>query len=303
MPVIFAIYLLVYNINIKSEGIKCYVIFFSIIHRGHLPDVSHLMTYFICVALLSIINIFLVYLSSRGSGSKSYYLNSSSRRVVASSLNTSGGFKYIVNRYYSTSNRPGDSNSKSVAKRKTLTSPKSRAYVDLHAGRGIPNNEPRPHPEDGVWVKDNGRERSPFGASWAKDEKNKLPLPSNYPCNYVNISDPFNNRELIKEYCKGNRVVYIWTYLPTGICLVGSSSNSVERVLSYFEKKYLFLDTRRGVQFLADYGFKNIQLTIIYFAYHKFTTRDIKINDAYYINELNNSLNSQKYVAKGMIKI
>jgi len=31
-------------------------------------------------------------------------------------------------------------------------------------------------------------------------------------------------------------------YIRTGICLVGSSSNSVERVLSYFEKKYLFLD-------------------------------------------------------------
>lgn len=37
-------------------------------------------------------------------------------------------------------------------------------------------------------------------------------------------------------------------------------------------------------------------MTIIYFSYHKFTTRDIKINEAYYINELNSSLNSQKYV-------
>ena len=151
------------------------------------------------------------------------------------------------------------------------------------------NNEP-------IWVKDNGKERSPFKASWAKDEKDRLHFPSNYPCNYINIYDPFNNRELIKETCKGNRVVYIWTYLPTGVCLVGSSSNSVERVISYFEKKYLFLDTRRGVQFLADYGFKDIQLTIIYYEYHKFTARDIKILEAYFINELNSSLNSQKYV-------
>lgn len=91
-------------------------------------------------------------------------------------------------------------------------------------------------------------------------------------------------------------MVYIWTYLPTGICLVGSSSNSVERVLSYFEKKYLFLEKRRGVQFLADWGFKDIQLTIIYYDYNKFTARDIKLIEAYYINELNSSLNSQKYV-------
>lgn len=140
------------------------------------------------------------------------------------------------NRCYSTSKSAG-SNKKLATKRKTLTSPKSRAYEDLYGGRGIPKNE-------SIWVKNNGLERSPFGASWAKDEKDRLPLPSNYTCNYINISDPYNNRELIKEYCKGNRVVYIWTYLPTGVCLVGSSSNSVERVLSYFEKKYLYLDTR-----------------------------------------------------------
>ena len=139
-------------------------------------------------------------------------------------------------------------------------------------------------------------ERSPFGASWAKDPKSRLPFPGKYPCNYQNIADPFNNRKLIKDLCKGNRVVYIWTYIPTGVCLVGSSSNSVERVISYFEKKYLFLDKRRGVQFLADYGFKDIQLTIISLNYQKFTARDIKLIEAYYINELNSGLNSQKYV-------
>jgi hypothetical protein len=67
-------------------------------------------------------------------------------------------------------------------------------------------------------------------------------------------------------------------------------------VLSYFEKKYLFLDNRRGVQFLADYGFKNIQLTIIYYNFRKYTLRDIKLIEAYYINELNSSLNTQKNV-------
>jgi hypothetical protein len=126
-----------------------------------------------------------------------------------------------------------------------LSSPESKPYEDLYTGRGVPEYEP-------IWVKDNGKERSPFGASWAQDKKDRLSYPSNYPCNYINISDPYHNRKLIKDTCKGNRVVYIWTYKPTGICLVGSSSNSVERVLSYFEKKSLFLDTRRGVQFLAD---------------------------------------------------
>lgn len=183
----------------------------------------------------------------------------------------------IQKRFYSTSTR------------KTLISPESRPYADLYKGRGKPKYEPE-------WVKDNGMERSPFGASWAKKEKDWLPFPAKYTLNYMNILDPYNNRTLIKKACKSNRVVYIWTYLPTGICLVGSSSNSIERVISYFEKKYLFLDNRRGIQFLADYGFENIKLTIIYLDYHKSTVRDIRILEAYYLNELNSSLNTQKSV-------
>ena len=173
--------------------------------------------------------------------------------------------------------------------RYTLSSPRANPYEDLYLGRGKPKFEP-------VWVKDNGKQKSPFGASWDKDEKDRLPYPSKYTCNYTSVLDPFNNRKTIKDICKGNRVVYIWVYKPTGICLVGSSSNSVERVISYFEKKYLFLDNRRGVQFLADYGFKDIELTIVYFDYHKTTARDIKIIEAYFINELNSSLNTQKSV-------
>lgn len=196
------------------------------------------------------------------------------------------------NSYFNVTGRRNFSTAKGSSKkgsRKTLSSQESKPYEDLYTGRGIPKKEP-------IWVKDNGKERSAFGASWAQEAPNRIPYPSNYPCNYINIPDPYNNRKLIKETCKGNRVVYIWTYIPTGICLVGSSSNSVERVLSYFEKKYLFLDFRRGVQFLADYGFRNVNLTIIYFDYHKTTARDIKILEAYFINELNSSLNSQKNV-------
>jgi hypothetical protein len=284
MPIIFATYYQVYNFYIQcgGEGIKC-VIFFSIIRHIKIINESDLT---ISGVFLSIMDIFLAVFGSNRSHSKSNSFNTNSLYLIYSAKGDGKGINSIGNRYYSTIRA---SKKKSGTKSKTLSSPKSRPYADLYAGRGKPENEP-------VWVKDNGIERSPFGASWAKDKKDRIPLPSNYPCNYINISDPYNNRALIKESCKGNRVVYIWTYLHTGICLVGSSSNSVERVLSYFEKKYLFLDYRRGVQFLADWGFNNIQLTIIYFAYHKFTTRDIKINEAYYINELNSSLNSQKFV-------
>lgn len=113
---------------------------------------------------------------------------------------------------------------------------------------------------------------------------------------YFNIKDPFHNREQIKSVCKGVRVIYIWTYLPTGICLVGSSSNSIERVLSYFETKYLFLDNRRGVQFLANYGFKNIQLSIIPLDPKVYSLRDCRILEQYYLDQLNSVLNVQRFV-------
>lgn len=138
-------------------------------------------------------------------------------------------------RCYSSLNKKDALIIKKKSNRKTLDSIESKPYDDLYVGRGIPNIEPS-------WVKGNGMERSPLGASWAKYEKDRIHYPEKYPLSYLNIKDPYNNRKLIKETCRGNRVVYIWTYIPTGVCLVGSSSNSVERVLSYFEKKYLFLD-------------------------------------------------------------
>lgn len=233
MQIIFPIYYQVYNLYKSSgEGIKC-VIFFSIIRHIRILNESDLTK---SGVFLSIMDIFLVVFCINRSHSKSNSFNTNSLYLIYSAKNNGKGINSIGNRYYSTNIGP-EASKKSVTKSKTLSSPKSKPYADLYAGRGKPENEP-------VWVKDNGIERSPFGTSWAKDKKDRIPLPSNYPCNYINISDPYNNRALIKDSCKGNRVVYIWTYQPTGVCLVGSSSNSVERVLSYFEKKSLFLETR-----------------------------------------------------------
>ena len=68
--------------------------------------------------------------------------------------------------------------------------------------------------------------------------------------------------------------------------------NSIVRLLKILFFFLFFLLS----QFLADYGFEHIQLTIIYLEYHKYTARDIKLIEAFYINELNSSLNSQKFV-------
>lgn len=272
MPAIFKIARVFYSSGLSFEVLKCYVIFFF-----------YFILFLDTFILFFIVALIYTKLGFGDSGNNSY------KDRPSSSFNN----KKTGTRFYSTSsknlNTASLDSSTPKTKRKTWSSSEARSYEDIYKGRGIPIPEP-------IWVRDNGKERSPFGASWAKDKKDRLDLPSKYKDKPVNIKDPFNNRNLIKDTCRGNRVVYIWTYLPTGICLVGSSSNSVERVLSYFEKKYLFLEKRRGVQFLADYGFKDIQLTIFCLDSSKFTARDVKILEAFYINELNSSLNTQKYV-------
>lgn len=78
--------------------------------------------------------------------------------------------------------------------------------------------------------------------------------------------------------------------------MVGSSANSVDRVLSYFEKNKLFLDKRRGLAFMAARGFKDFQLSIIPLDPKLYSKRDMKLLEAYYIKELNSVLNTQRTV-------
>lgn len=62
------------------------------------------------------------------------------------------------------------------------------------------------------------------GANWHKDYPNGTDnLP---PCTFdmLKVKDPFNNRKLINEFSKGYFGIYIWTYNPTGVCLVGQST-------------------------------------------------------------------------------
>jgi hypothetical protein len=140
MPVVvFAIYKVYY---FYLQGKNSFVIFISIISKGHLLGDFLIFIYTLLVFFFSY-----VYLLS-----KSNSLNLSFRCVVYSS-----GFQNKGNRDYSTSSRSEDpfgkssegkgsisskKNNKSTSKRKTLTSLRVKAYGDLYAGRGIPSNEP-----------------------------------------------------------------------------------------------------------------------------------------------------------------
>ena len=162
-------------------------------------------------------------------------------------------------------------------------------YLNLFLGRGIPNPEP-------FWVKSNGYPLSMFGASWSTKDGPTTALPIPDPKIYHKIKDPYHNRKKILEVCRGMRVVYIWTYKPKAFCLVGSSSNSVERVLSYFRAKTLLLEKRRATKFFSYYGFKNVDLYIIPLPPKKYSLKDMKLLESYYIKELYTLLNIQRKV-------
>jgi len=92
------------------------------------------------------------------------------------------------------------------------------------------------------------------------------------------------------------RVVYIWTYTPKAFCLVGSSSNSVDRVISYFRAKTLLLEKRRATRFFSDYGFRDVDLYIIPLDPKNYVINDMKLLESYYIKELHSPLNIQRKV-------
>ena len=187
MPVIFNILRL--NIVSLCVGIKCYVVFFI--------DFFYFIYYYFFSFIKEELGFQSFYISniSRGLSRQRGIIDKGKRCFSSSALRSNS--KINLNK-----DKQQDSPNKKKSSRKNLSSPESRSYLDLYKGRGKPKSTP-------VWVKNNGMERSPFGASWAKDIKDRLPFPAKYPCNYKNIIDPFNNRRLIKDICKGNRVVYI----------------------------------------------------------------------------------------------
>nr|ATI20472.1 GIY-YIG endonuclease [Juglanconis juglandina] len=186
-------------------------------------------------------------------------------------------------RYFSTSVSAPESN----IKEKNNTA--SSVYKNIYEGRGVPKPEP-------FWVKSNRYPISMFGASWGSPYGARSDFPIVDPKIYHHIIDPYHNRKKIHELSKGLMVVYIWTYTPKAFCLVGSSSNSVERILNYFRPKSLLKESRRAMEFFRDYGFKNVDLYIIPLNPKEYTINDMKSLEAYYIKELYTPLNVQREV-------
>jgi len=95
-------------------------------------------------------------------------------------------------------------------------------------------------------------------------------------------------------------IVYIWTYIPTGMCLVGSTHSSFARIIDYFSPVKLLTATRLGMQFLNWYGFKDIHLIIIQFDPNLFTLIDVRTVEQFYIDNLFSVLNIMRSVSRAI---
>jgi hypothetical protein len=70
----------------------------------------------------------------------------------------------------------------------------------------------------------------------------------------------------------------------------------VERIINYFSPKRLLSENRRAMEFFSTYGFKNVDLYIIPLSPKKYTVKDMKLLEAYYIQQLHTPLNIQRKV-------
>jgi len=161
------------------------------------------------------------------------------------------------------------------------------------------NQGPNPEPYNNL---NNGNPRSPFGASREKyygpstqdkwDKIHKVDLP------FVNINQPLFNRKEIRKAVKGFHIVYIWTHLPTGACLVGSTKldSWMERFGHYLEYASFINKTRLFFQYLRWLGYKDMQLSIIQLDPRYYSILDMYTLEQFYIDHLNSKFNAVKFV-------
>ena len=97
------------------------------------------------------------------------------------------------------------------------------------------------------------------------------------------IENPFENRNLIAEYAKNKKGVYIFEVKNKNLYYVGSSINLYSRVCSYFMPSILAKADRRVLRYFNKYGFKNIKLSLNILGENA-TIKDILYLEKFYID-------------------
>ena len=114
-----------------------------------------------------------------------------------------------------------------------------------------------------------------------KETKNFSTFSNNYKS--YNINNPIENRNLIADYAKNKKGVYIFELLKKNLYYVGSSINLYSRVSSYFMPSILSKADRRVLRYFQKYGFKDVKLSL-YILDDNASIEDVLNLEKYYID-------------------
>lgn len=121
----------------------------------------------------------------------------------------------------------------------------------------------------------------------------------------LRVQDPFNNKNVISGFLSNYLTIYVWCYIPTGLCLVEQSTQRQQwtkdkysgyaRVPQYFDENTLTLTTtlRRSTKFLYYYGFSSITLTPLRMDPSIVSPSQVSQMKQYFIDHLHYGLNVQ----------
>lgn len=146
--------------------------------------------------------------------------------------------------------------------------------------------------------------KSPYGPKWHPSTRPYITPPLKYEM--LQIEDPFNNGGTISTFLYGYFTIYLWCYIPTGVCLVGQSTqrklwakdkySGYARIAQYFDDTTLRTSIRRSTEFFYYYGFSNILLIVLRIDPSTTTFEQVSQMEQYFIDHLYSGLNTQRNV-------
>lgn len=119
----------------------------------------------------------------------------------------------------------------------------------------------------------------------------------------LQVADPFYNRSLISKFLANSFTIYLWCYIPTGVCLVRQSTQRQQwtknnysgyaRIPQYFDNTTLQTQLRRSMEFFYYYGFSCISLTMLRIDPNVTSFSQVSQMEQYFIDHLYSGLNAQ----------
>lgn len=106
----------------------------------------------------------------------------------------------------------------------------------------------------------------------------------------IEITDPYNNRDIILKATKKQKGVYLWESKDGKQMYVGHSINLYNRISSYFMPSILQTKARRVLRYFNKYGFNSMKL-IIYVMDVKSSLEEVIQLEQHFIDTLKPNLN------------